>query len=81
MPELNGTRLWFKILGPLVPIILAGAVGYGTLKADQQSLRRDVDLKAAREVVESQNREILRELDALRQDIADLRHLVDGRVR
>lgn len=73
MAEPNGTRLWVKILGPLIPLILSGAIAYGVLKSEAEGLRRDVDLKAPREVVDAQYQALLREIQALRADISDLK--------
>lgn len=72
----NGNRLWLKILGPLIPMLLVGLIGYGTLRARVDGNTEALRGKASREVVETQNREVLRTLEALRQDISELRRVV-----
>lgn len=50
------------------PVAIVGAtalVGYGELRARTAGLRRDVDAKASRDVVETQYAEILRRLDRI----------------
>jgi hypothetical protein len=67
MTEPNGSRLWVKILGLLIPLLLTGAIAFGVLRSEADGLRRDVDQKASRDVVEAQYQSLLRELQNINQ--------------
>lgn len=59
---------WSRFL-PLLIVLGTGLIGYGILQGDVRSIRKDVDQKASREVVEVQFSAIMRELQALRADV------------
>lgn len=68
----NGNGHW-KLLGAiLVPLIL-GAIGYGALKNDVQRTREELSTKASRETVQLQYESLLREIQALRSDVQQMR--------
>lgn len=69
----NGNGIWLKILGPLIPLVIMGLIGYGVLTARVDGTRDELRTKANREVVDAQYQSILRELQSLRQLIEQRR--------
>lgn len=53
-------------------LFVSGLVGYGKLRGDVVSLRRDIDAKAAKETMETQYAAILRELADIKDKIKDI---------
>ena len=50
---------------PVIAVGVAGAIGYGELRARVARVCRDVETKASKEIVETQYGEILRRLDRI----------------
>lgn len=70
----NGSNgIWGRILIALIPLCILGVLALASMRSDVRHLQGALDTKANRETVEAQNREVLRSLEALRQDIQDLR--------
>lgn len=66
-------HFWRKIALVLLPFVIAGAVAAIGLRNDVKHLEQAVDVKADRAVVAAQYEAILRELQSLRADLAQLR--------
>lgn len=71
--NLNGNSVWLKILGVIVPLIAAATVALVTMRADVRNLQTVVETKASREVVTEQYQSLLRELQAIRTDLTELK--------
>ena len=65
---LNGTggaSFWGRLLLALVPLIIVGLIGWGSLKSEVSNHQRQIDTKASRDVVDQQNAEVLRRLERI----------------
>ena len=60
---------WFSGAVSAAVVFIGGLVGYGKLRGDVSSLRRDVDDKASLDLVNTQYQAILREINAIREDL------------
>ena len=63
--SLNGAK-WFL---PLIPMLVAGLIGWGALKSEHSTFRRELDQKAEQRVVDAQYLALIREIQALREDL------------
>ena len=78
-PTLNG---WLKILALVVPLALAGLVAAVVMRAELTSVQRELDTKAERSVVETNQRNIIARLDRLSDQVERLTERpVTGRIR
>ena len=68
--SLNG---WLKPLLTLVPVILAGAIAYGVIRADVNHVQSELEKKASRETVAAQYDGIMRNLLVLTEEVRELR--------
>ena len=76
---LNG---WLKILALVVPLALAGLVAGVVMRAELTSVQRELDTKAERSVVETNQRNIIARLDRLFDQVERLTERpVTGRIR
>lgn len=64
---------WAKILAAAIPLLVVGLVGWGTMAARVDNLQKSNDAKADQQLVVQQYQSILRELDALRSEVRELR--------
>jgi len=69
----NGKGIWGRVAIALIPTALAGLVAIAALRSDVRHIEQDLESKANRETVETQNRAILQGLEDLRSDIRELR--------
>lgn len=70
---------WLKIGLALLPIAAAGFVAWGSMRSEVDGLRKDLDGKASREAVDATNQAILRELNSITTQLADVRRLLEQR--
>lgn len=80
MTEFSGSSrngIWSRILAIAIPLLVAGLIGWGTLRQQVHDARQDVQTldqqKASRELVDAHYQAILRELQSIRAEISELR--------
>lgn len=64
-PQTDAHRFngWAKVLVGFIPLLVAGLVGWGTLRSDVSNLQTTTEKKADRDLVVQQYQAILREGD------------------
>lgn len=77
VPGASKNGIWSRILAIAIPLLVAGLIGWGTLRQQVHDARDDVQAldrqKASRDVVEAQYQAILRELQSIRAELGELR--------
>lgn len=64
---MNGERIWWKILGPLIPLAIVGILAMVAMRERVAGVERQLPNFATREVVNAQYESILRELQLIQQ--------------
>lgn len=73
MAEPNGRSFWLKFVAALLVPLALGLIGFGALKNDVARTREEMDTKASKETVQTEYEALLREMQAMRADLADIK--------
>lgn len=67
------TRMVFTVVGAVLPLFVLGLIAYGSLKTQVERNTLTLAEKANRETVSAQYEALLRELQAIRTDLVELK--------